>query len=86
LVDEFLLLAVNPSCKDEPKELPRLQNEIHGCPDAVEENQQHRAPTGTGQSAEFRTKEGTQAKPSSMVAVRLNSFTLRGSAIQAATS
>ncbi len=35
VVDDLLLLAIDPACEDEEQELPRLQDEIHGRPGEV---------------------------------------------------
>jgi hypothetical protein len=46
-------------------------------PKPTKENQQHRAPTGKGQSAELERNEGSQGKRTGMVVLRPNIFTLR---------
>ena len=33
VVDDLLLLAIDPACQDEEKKLPRLQDEVQGSPE-----------------------------------------------------
>ena len=33
VVDDLLLLAIDPACQDEEKQLPRLQDEVQGSPE-----------------------------------------------------
>jgi hypothetical protein len=35
VLDDLVLFTVNPSGEDQHQELPRLEEEIHDCPDAV---------------------------------------------------
>jgi hypothetical protein len=38
VINGLLLLVVDPAGEDEMEQLPRLKNEVHGGPVAVEEN------------------------------------------------
>ena len=63
VVDDLLLLPIDPSGEDDEEKLPGLQDEVHAGSDAVSRNRKHRVPgsgrqPGRGVESVSSTKQG----------------------------
>src|SRR5262249_27770035 len=83
VLDDLLLLAMDPAGQDDQQELPGVQDEVHqsGAADSWLPkgwDEQHRAAPSSCQSAETAQHWTFQAPRKPGIAARLSFFTIRG--------
>ena len=79
VLNDDLLLPVDPSGQDNEIELPRLQDEFHRVQLPLRENPQHRLANVVCQSAELGRRPSSQHQTAGQLTVGLNILTMRGS-------